>query len=611
MLSDQIKPSTLFKTSFLLLSLFCWQLLIAQKKINLSDLKEFNNAGGNWHIAGDVKADFNKSHDMTFSPGVGILVNLPNPTDRKDLFTNLKHGDIDLELDCMMAKGSNSGIYLQGRYEIQLLDSWGVLNPSSADIGGIYERYDNSRPEGQRNIEGHAPRQNTSKAPGLWQHLKISFQAPKFEGGIKVKNAKILLIELNGVLIQENIELFAPTAGSVSEVEVAADALRIQGDHGQVAFKNIVVTDFNHPKPTLSGLSFSAYKGKFEKEPTLATLKPFLQKSAPLLTVNLEEIPRNNYLLHYTGILTIHETGEYNFNLNAKGGPVSISINHSFLYPYERKNGNATIHLQKGELPFELVFSKYIAFENPSLILRVNGLGIREFVISDPSSVANSPLGDPVLIDAKENILLRSFIDLPVGKRVVHAVNVGSSQKIHYTFDMDNGMVVQAWRGDFLDATPMWIGRGDGSSKPLGAVQYFGAPSFALNQLANTNAAWNSDTAGTGFQPKGYVVDETNRPSFTYKMYGSTVTDITRVLENRQGIQRTIQIKNSVANLFVHLATATKIEEISTGLYLIDDHAYYIKIDDAGNAKPLIREQKGQKELLVPIQSSLTYSILF
>jgi hypothetical protein len=94
-------------------------------------------------------------------------------------------------------------------------------------------------------------------------------------------------------------------------------------------------------------------------------------------------------------------------------------------------------------------------------------------------------------------------------------------------------------------------------------------------------------------------------------MYGSTVTDITRVLENRQGIKRTIQIKNSVANLFVHLATATKIEEISTGLYLIDDHAYYIKIDDAGNAKPLIREQKGQKELLVPIQSSLTYSILF
>jgi hypothetical protein len=176
--------------------------MIAQKKIDLSDLKEFNNAGGNWHIAGDVKADYTKNHDMSFTPGTGILVNLPNPTDRKDLYTNLKHGDIDLELDCMMAKGSNSGIYLQGRYEIQLLDSWGVVNPRSSDMGGIYERYDNSRPEGQKNIDGHAPRQNTSKAPGLWQHLKISFQAPRFEGGVKVKNAKVLSIELNGVLIQ-------------------------------------------------------------------------------------------------------------------------------------------------------------------------------------------------------------------------------------------------------------------------------------------------------------------------------------------------------------------------------------------------------------------------
>ncbi len=602
---------TVVKTIHLLLALFCCQLLSAQIKINLNSLQDFDNAGANWHIAGDVQADINKSHSLHFTPGVGVLVNLPDSSARKDLFTNFKHGDVDIELDCLMAKESNSGIYLQGRYELQLLDSWGVLNPRSSDMGGIYERIDGKRPVGQTVFDGRAPRQNASKAPGLWQHFKISFQAPRFVNGIKTKNAKIVRVELNGVLIQENIELSGPTAGAISKKEVAEDALRIQGDHGQVAFRNIVITDFNHPKPTLSGLSFSAYKGKFENEPTLATLKPFLQKSAPLLTVNLEGIPKNNYLLRYTGTLTIHETGEYNFDLNAKGGPVSISINHSFLYPYERKNGNATIHLQKGELPFELIFSKYFASETPSLILRMNGLGIRDFVISDPSSVANSPQGDPVLIDAKENIVLRSFIDLPVGKRVVHAVNVGSPEKIHYTFDMDNGMVVQAWRGDFLDATPMWIGRGDGSSKPLGAVQYFGAPSFALNQLANTNTAWNSDTAGTGFQPKGYVLDETNRPSFTYKMYGSTVTDITRVLENRQGIQRAIQLKNSVANLYVHLATATKIEELSTGFYLIDDHAYYIKIDDAGNAKPLIREQKGQKELLVPIQSSLTYSILF
>ena len=58
-----------------------------------------------------------------------------------------------------------------------------------------------------------------------------------------------LKVELNGVVIQENIELSGPTAGSISRNEIAEDALRIQGDHGQVAFKNIVVTKFPDQKP--------------------------------------------------------------------------------------------------------------------------------------------------------------------------------------------------------------------------------------------------------------------------------------------------------------------------------------------------------------------------
>jgi hypothetical protein len=90
----------------------------------------------------------------------------------------------------MMAKGSNSGIYLQGRYEVQLLDSWNVVNVKAGDNGGIYERWNDDKPEGQKGYEGHAPRQNASRAPGLWQHIKISFQAPRFNAtGQKTENA--------------------------------------------------------------------------------------------------------------------------------------------------------------------------------------------------------------------------------------------------------------------------------------------------------------------------------------------------------------------------------------------------------------------------------------
>lgn len=584
--------------------------LPAQTKLDLTTLNEFNKPTANWHIAGNVYADINKSHHLRFTPGTGILVNLPDSAAHKDLFTNFKHGDIDLELDCMMAKESNSGIYLQGRYELQLLDSWGVIKPKSSDMGGIYERNDSKRPEGQRVFDGRAPRQNVSKAPGLWQHYKISFQAPRFVNGVKTENARILKVELNGVIIHENIELSGPTAGAVSRNEIAEDALRIQGDHGQVAFKNIVITKFPDQKPSLTEMNVNIFQGRFEKEPDLSKLKPIIQKTIPNITVNIEGIPKNFYLTQYKGKLVIPESGEFTLNFTSKGGPAKVMIDNKLIFPFDRKGGKATLQLQKGEYPFELILSKYYASENATISLKLSASNIREYVISDPK-VLQLSTKDPVLVEAKENTILRSFMDLPGNKRVTHAVNVGTAEKVNYTYDLNTGMIIQVWRGDFLDASPMWIDRGDGSSKPLGAVQYFGSPSLAINKLADANAAWVSDTTGTGFFSKGYVLDELDRPSFKYNIYGNAVTDITRMLDSRQGVQRSIILKNATDQLYVQLASANIIEEVSPGFYILDDHAYYIKLDDIGNAKPIIRDQKGKKELILPIQNKITYSILF
>ena len=606
----RINVVSYFKSGIAIFALLINLNLTAQTKLDLTTMSEFNKPTANWHIAGSVYADINKSHHISFTPGTGILVNIPDSAARKDLFTIFKHGDIDLELDCMMAKESNSGIYLQGRYEIQLLDSWGVIKPRSTDMGGIYERNDSKRPEGQRVFDGRAPRQNVSKAPGLWQHYKISFQAPRFVNGVKTENARILKVELNGVVIQENIELSGPTAGSISRNEIAEDALRIQGDHGQVAFKNIVVTKFPDQKPSLSEMSVNIFQGRFEKEPDVSKLKPMMQKTIPNITVNMEGIPKNFYLSQYKGKLIVPETGEFTLNFVSKGGPATIKIDNKVIFPYDRKGGKTTIKLQKGEYPFELILSKYYASEVATISLKLSASNLREYVISDPK-VLQLSTKDPVLVEAKENTILRSFMDLPGSKRVTHAVNVGTAEKVNYTYDLNTGMVIQVWRGDFLDASPMWIDRGDGSSKPLGAVQYFGTPTLAINKLANPTAAWVSDTTGTGFISKGYVLDELDRPSFKYNMYGNSITDITRMLENRQGVQRTIMLKNAAEQMYVRLASANVIEEVSTGFYIMDDHAYYLRLDDIGNAKPVIRTQNGKKELILPIQNKITYSILF
>ena len=180
--------------------------------IALQDLKEFKPTGGNWKIASDVFYDLNESGKGKISSGTGILVNDLSGKAKDHLMTNMEHGDIDIELDFMMDKGSNAGIYLQGRYEIQMFDSWGVRPVKVTDCGAIYERWDDKRPEGMQGFEGHPPAQNVSKAPGLWQHYRIEFRAPRFDAnGKKIQNARFVKVIHNGVVIHENVEVTGPT----------------------------------------------------------------------------------------------------------------------------------------------------------------------------------------------------------------------------------------------------------------------------------------------------------------------------------------------------------------------------------------------------------------
>jgi hypothetical protein len=239
----------------------------------------------------------------------------------------------------------------------------------------------------------------------------------------------------------------------------------------------------------------------------------------------------------------------------------------------------------------------------------ISGPGIREFVIGDAITAGNN--ADPILVNAPANTFLRSFMDIPGGKRVTHAISVGSPQQVHYTYDLDNGALVQVWRGGFLDATPMWYSRGDGSSRPLGAVQRFGNPVLTVAQLANEDAAWVTDTAGSGYVAKGYKLDKADQPTFRYQLNGALVEDAVKALENGEGIRREIMVQNPTGTFYARLAEGSNIQEAAKGLYTVDGKAYYVRIDENGGAKPLIRSINGRQELIIPVQGKLSYSILF
>ena len=237
----------------------------AQTQIPLNDLSAFNNPSANWTIEGDISGNFN-AVALTPKPGKGVLFCMLRGAKYQrtdDLKFNLEHGDIKLSMDFMLPKGSNSGIYLQSRYEVQLFDSWLKTAVTDGDCGAIYHRWDEARGKGNEGYEGHAPRQNAVKAPGLWNHIEIDFKAPTFDAsGKKLTNARINSVLMNGVLIHQNVELLGVTRGAVSTQEVAKAPIMIQGDHGQIALKNIRYETLEKGTVTFSPAQYEYYESQ-------------------------------------------------------------------------------------------------------------------------------------------------------------------------------------------------------------------------------------------------------------------------------------------------------------------------------------------------------------
>lgn len=150
-----------------------------------------------------------------------------------ELVSSDKYGDGHYHFEFKIPKGSNSGVYLQGRYELQIFDSYGKANKdlTFADCGGLYA----GLAKGQ---EGVAPLKNGLLPPGEWNEYDILFHAPKFSGGKKTENAKFVEVRLNGVVIQKDVVLGGPTQGPMFKDEAAKGPIMLQGDHGAVTYRN-------------------------------------------------------------------------------------------------------------------------------------------------------------------------------------------------------------------------------------------------------------------------------------------------------------------------------------------------------------------------------------
>jgi hypothetical protein len=119
----------------------------------------------------------------------------------------------------------NSGVYLQGRHEIQVLDSYG-LDSKDNDCGGIYQQY--------------APTVNACKPPLQWQTYDITFHAAKVEDGKVIEKARVTVVH-NGVTIHDNREI-RPTPGGIDgDATKTTGPIYLQNHGNPVQFRNIWV----------------------------------------------------------------------------------------------------------------------------------------------------------------------------------------------------------------------------------------------------------------------------------------------------------------------------------------------------------------------------------
>jgi hypothetical protein len=204
-----------------------------------------------WSAVAEVAAVSDKMEITTSGEG-RILVN--GATQDKQipyLLTKAEYGDVRVELEFMIPKNSNAGVYLMGRYEVQIFDSFGRQRAGSGDLGGIYESWDPARLPGKQGYEGKAPKTNAARPPGEWQTLDITFRAPRFDpSGAKTEDAIFEKIVANGVLVQENATVTGPTRSSPLEGEATRGPIAIQGDHGPIAIRAFRVTPLDEETKT-------------------------------------------------------------------------------------------------------------------------------------------------------------------------------------------------------------------------------------------------------------------------------------------------------------------------------------------------------------------------
>lgn len=585
------------------------QSLVTPEPVRLDSLNGFRSPAANWQVAGGLAGDPRREKNLTGDPGVGVLISQPQDNAKGNLLTTWEHGDVELDLEFLVPAGSNSGIYLQGRYEVQLYDSWGERDPKFSDAGGIYERWDDTRGAGKEGFEGRAPRANASRAPGLWQRLQVAFEAPRFDdAGKKTRNARFARVTLNGFVVQENIEVTGPTRTSAFADEKPMGPLMIQGDHGPVAIRALAVKHLGAERLAVEGVAYKLYAGDFKLPGEYDAATPTASGTPAQFAYNAVE-KSGKFALVFTGTLVAPRDGQYAFSADSNGR-VRVQVDgRAVVAPLERGNQPGTLALKAGKHPFRIDVI-HTSNARPTFDLMAEGPGMALHAVTareTPPGRGGPPGGRgpnrQFMMDPKDRVLAqRGFVPFEPRKRL-YAINVGTPAGVHYAYDTETGGLLRAWRGAFLDTIEMWNARGESQlAKPNGpALTLNDKPNVAMIEFAQSGDWPNQPDAL--WTAKGYVLEADGLPVFSSALSELTFRDRIAPLPDGRGLTRTLTVGGRLPSwsAWVLLAEAESITPQPGGGWIIGDREWYLDWPADANVTPVLRTVRGRQQLAVPL----------
>lgn len=593
--------------------------ILPMNVLELSSLDEFQSPDANWSIVGDVSSDYQVRHSMNIQEGTGVLVNQPNEDNAGNLFTKMEHGDLELRLEFLVPKESNSGIYFQGRYELQILDSWSVSDPGFYDLGGIYERWDDTQPEGQRGFEGHVPKVNASKVPGLWQDFHVMFRAPRFDDeGNKIKNAHFEYVNLNGIRIHEDVELTGPTRGQAFEGEAAKAPLMIQGDHGPVAIRNVRYKKYSQTDSlTVENLAYSVYDYEGTEMPEFNKLEVIKEGVTDSFNVHLLSPKPEHFAVRFTGDLIVPTTGDYMFETHMDNSG-NVYINDE-LVVYNSEEPRAlvranTVHLEAGINKLVVEYHQIEGRSDVTLIYEGPRMEKRFLASNNIWGVHTPPT--PIVIEPKpgEPEIIGGFVSYH-GSRRTQLRHVGHAEGIHYSYDMERAALLRFWRGPFADASGLWVGRGSQIFHPLN-MTIDGSGGIPIVNLKADNVFNNQDIPDGLDGVTSYELVN-GVPVFTSRYNDIEITDFLSPTDDGKRLRRSMKVTapGSKENMAIRIAQGRQIKRHDSGLYLIDGR-YFVKPDDAIEESIAIHKSGGNQMLYTPVlngsnESSVAFELIW